>query len=290
MRSSTCATALYVTPVRMTGDTDAIRAAAGPRAHLAHALAEEDVPSAERPPHGGRRGGRGRRRGGLHGAQHGGARGGRLALGPAPPQRTVARTERAEPHAVRVAARHQLRRLQDLQRAHLPTPRQVSRVRHAPGRRRREAQNITCFATVVRSNSIGASVVLARRQRTKCGRACTSVRSRLSSRVWKSCVRVVCGASSSAAATVGDARNCAPDGPPCAASACGSTRWRQTSRPCRCGRRPAAGPLTFNSAPKRWVAKPNSQVRVSKAASSSSGTASRFASRKSAASYTTSPQ
>lgn len=66
---------------------------------------------------------------------------------------------------------------------------------------------VTCLATVARSNSIGVSVALARRQRTKCGRACTSVRSRLSSRVWKSCVSVDAAAASSAAATVGEARN-----------------------------------------------------------------------------------
>lgn len=47
---------------------------------------------------------------------------------------------------------------------------------------------------------MGVSVALARRQRTKCGRACTSVRSRLSRRVWKSCVNVESGAA------VGEAR------------------------------------------------------------------------------------
>lgn len=56
------------------------------------------------------------------------------------------------------------------------------------------------MATVARSNSMGVSAQLARRQRTKCGRACTSVRSRLSRRVWKSCVNVESGAA------VGDAR------------------------------------------------------------------------------------
>lgn len=187
----------------------------------------------------------------------------------------------------------------------------------------------TCRATVTRSKSMGVSVELARRQRTKCGRACTSVRSRLSRRVWKSCVSVEAGAEVAAGAdgappsapaataappAVGDARNCAPAGPPAAASAwiIRNENVKHTAlttnrlltilssgrfcSACERHKLRSQEPLvlgeisfTLSSAPKRCVAKPNSQVLVSKAASNSSGTASRLASRKSLASYVTSP-
>ena len=54
---------------------------------------------------------------------------------------------------------------------------------------------LICRVTMGRSNWPGCSVLLPRTQRTKCGLACTSVRKRLSNRVWKSWVSVETGSS-----------------------------------------------------------------------------------------------
>lgn len=141
--------------------------------------------------------------------------------------------------------------------------------------------DLICVMTTPRSKIPGSSVALLLMHRTKWGLAWTKVRNKLSSLVWKSCVKVETGSS-----PLNLQQNYVSE-------LCKQLTFMRSKRcvtdisvTCEVGEILKLTPLgtvsvenkAFSSDPKRWVANPKLQLCLWNTATRSSGTMSRFVS------------